>query len=99
MKKFMKLNTDELKIYITLTKNGGTKATVILNFGDFKLKGFRVKDGKYGLYVDPPVYFSQRNNRWIPLIWMEKSLWKELEKKIIEEYNDQSIPVVEEKNS
>lgn len=85
------------KIIVKITKPGDmTKAIVILDFGVFKIKGFRIRADKNGVvWVNPPSI--PVGGKYRPVFFMEdRELWKELENKIIDEYKYQDIPIVEE---
>lgn len=90
----METDIEDIEIKIKLSDDGQTKAIAVLDFGDFNFKGFRVKDCKHGLFVDPPAYRG-KDSKYHTLFWMEKRLWKILERKILNEYRDRDIKIGE----
>ncbi len=90
----MKIVLDEIKIKVKVT-DGKMKAIVSLDFGDFVIKGFRVQQSEFEnkngnkVWVTPPCYKSIY--KWHPIVYfLNKELWKELEDRILKEYDLQS---------
>ena len=99
MKKIMNPNLLEAKIIITPTKNNKmTKAIVTLDFGSFKIKGFRIRSNENGsLWVNPPVIPRPYPKKAFVIFYTEDlELWHKLQKKIIDKYENDKIPIIEE---
>ena len=84
------MNIEDIKIDIKLTHDNKLKAMVTLDFGDFKIKGFKIMISRYEnkrgeqLWVVPPSFFG-KDKRYHPIFFMEdKDLWSELENKILQ---------------
>ncbi len=96
----MKINIQEIRIKIkeiNNTKHPDAKAQAFISFADehqrtMTFSGFTVRKSKYndGYYVTPP------SNKFFKFFRAEASLWKELEKEIIKEYDNSTIPIIEE---
>jgi DNA-binding cell septation regulator SpoVG len=90
----MKINIDEVLVKVKVT-DGKLKAIISLDFGDISIKGFRLQTSEHEndfgekLWLIPPSYKGPY--KWHPIFFMQdKALWKELEKKIYDEYHKQS---------
>ena len=97
----MSVNFREIKIKtkpINDIKHQDAKAQAFLSFVDehgrtFTISGFTVRTSKYptgGYYVTPP------SNKRFQFFLAERSLWKEIEKEIIKEFEKANIPIIEE---
>jgi len=93
----MNFDIENIKIEIKLTNDEKMKAMVSLDFGDFKVKGFRVMTSKFEnergdeLWVVPPSYIG-KDKKYHPMFFAEnKVYWKKLEQKIIEEFRKKHI--------
>ena len=91
----MKINIQEIQIKIKFVEQEKLKAIISLDFGDFIIKGFRVMKSEYKndygdeLWLTPPSY-QGAGGRYHPIFFMpNKELWKQLEKKVWEEYRIQ----------
>ena len=89
----MKIKIDEIGLKIKIT-DGKVKAIIGLDFGEFVVKGFRIQVSEHEnengekLWLTPPSYKGPY--KWHPIFFMpDKELWKELEKKIYQEYHVQ----------
>ena len=98
----MKINIEEITVKIKLMSNDkypDIKAQAFLSFVDDKkrsmtISGFTVRNSKYengGFYVTPP------SRGFFKFFLAETSLWKEIEREMINKYNRESIPVVEDR--
>lgn len=93
----MKINIQEIEVKIKITDQQKLKAIAVLNFGDFVIRGFRLmlseyKDAKGDslLWVTPPSY-QDGGKRYHPMFFVpNKDCWKELENKILNEYDKQA---------
>jgi|SRR3989338_1629430 len=90
----MKINTNDIQVKIKFVDQEKLKAIISLDFGDFTIKGFRVMKSDYKndngeeLWLTPPAYLG--GGKYHPIFFMpNKERWKELEKKIWEEYKIQ----------
>lgn len=93
-------NLLDAKILITIMKgvNQNIKAIATLDFGDFKIKGFRVRSDENGsLWVNPPVIPRAGKTPFIVFYAEDKELWHALQAKILEAYRDKDneIPIIE----
>ena len=95
----MKININEIKIKIKLmedTKHTDVKAQAFLSFADdsrrtMTFSGFTVRKSKFqGHYVTPP------SRGLFKFFLAESSLWKEIEREIVNEYTKECIPIIEE---
>ncbi len=91
----MKINIAEIKVKIKFLEEEKLKAIISLDFEDFIIKGFRVMNSNYqndygkDLWLTPPAY-QGKGGKYHPIFFIsDKSLWKELEKKVWEEYEIQ----------
>tara|TARA_Y100000310_G_C20343382_1_gene650883 strand:- start:287 stop:580 length:294 start_codon:yes stop_codon:yes gene_type:complete len=89
----------EIKIIIRQAKKDGiTKAIIVLDFGNFKVKGFRIQEKNDKLWVNPPSVLS--GGKYRPTFYIEDiDLWHELQDRIIKEYKYGDIPIVENENN
>mgnify|MGYP001588880994 FL=1 len=113
----MNINIEKVEVKIKFIEEKKLKAIMSLNFGDFVVKGFRVAQSEYpnesgdNLWITPPSY-RDGGGRYHPIFFMpDKELWKQLEKRLWEEYyrqnkehykkrfdlNDEDIPIVNNK--
>ncbi|MDQ3089785.1 MAG: hypothetical protein M3Q24_01355 [bacterium] len=84
---------NEIKIKIKLSDKQNLKATVVVDFGDFTVKGFRLSHSEHMnenlngemLYLQPPSYRAGRSYQKIFYL-NDIEVWKELERKVYEEY-------------
>lgn len=103
----MKINIKELKFKIKLTmdkKRPDLLAYVSFIFIEeheryFTINGFTIRKGEYDnnnnkLYLAPPSKSTSRGFYRFTLI--ERSLWKEIEKEVISEYENTTIPIIED---
>lgn len=90
----MKIKMDEISIKIKLSKKENLKATAIIDFGDFTIKGFRLSVSKFEnsningekFYLQPPGFFA---GGWVETVWFkDKKYWKEIERKVFEKFKD-----------
>jgi hypothetical protein len=95
----MKININEIKIKIKLmedTKYPDVMAQAFLSFIDdskrtMTFSGFTVRKSKFqGYYATPP------SRGRFKFFLAEISLWKEIEREILNEYEKAGIPVIEE---
>jgi len=102
----MKMNINEIKFTIKLVednKHPDLLAYVSMRFIDeheryFTFNGFTIRKSKFDgkPYLVPP---SKRTaNGFFKFVLAERSLWKEIEKEAIKEYDYATIPIVEEKD-
>lgn len=91
-KEFVKGLIEKSKVKIRFNgKDENLKATAQLIIAEYiEINGFRISLSKFeGVYVQPPSYNT--GNRWQNSFWLtEKELWKELENKILEEYESKT---------
>lgn len=94
--KHLNICTKDLEISVKIVENQKLKAIVTIDFKDLVIKGFRVFDSEhendhgYNLWVTPPSYQSG-GGKYHPIFFMEdKELWKQVEKKICQEYEKAS---------
>lgn len=93
----MKINKDEIVVKIKFTEAKKIKAIITLDFQSFVVKGFRIMESEFKnskgdkLWLTPPSY-RDSVGRYHPIFFMpDKDLWKEIELKILDEYEKQSI--------
>ncbi|MDO8569478.1 MAG: hypothetical protein Q7R89_01710 [bacterium] len=88
----MKIKIDEIEVKIKLSNKPELKATAIIDFGDITIKGFRLSVSKHKnenldnemLYLQVPCFFA---GKWREIVFInDKSKWKQIEKKVFEEY-------------
>ena len=102
----MKINIKEIKFKIKLTtdnKHPDLLAYASLVFAEeheryLTVNGFTVRKSKYNdkPYLAPPSKSTAKG--FYKFILAERSLWKEIEKEAIEQYEKEIIPIVEDKN-
>jgi len=87
----MKIKIEEIKVKIKIIEEKEMKAIITLDFGDFVVRGFRVRISEYEdargdkLWLMPPSY--KGGVKWHPIFFMpDKELWAKLEDKIMREY-------------
>jgi len=90
----MQINPNEIKVKVKFLEDKKLKAIISLDFGDFIVKGFRLMvsefENKQGdkLWLTPPSYPG--GGKYHPIFFMpDKSLWEQLENKILAEYKKQ----------
>lgn len=93
----MKINKDEITVKVKFTEAKKIKAIITLDFKSFVIKGFRVMESQYEnvkgdkLWLTPPSY-ADSGGRYHPIFFLpDKELWREIEMKIWDEYEKQSI--------
>lgn len=101
----MKINIKELQFKIKLTTDKErldllAYASLILieeHERYFTVNGFTIRKSKYDSkpYLAPPSKSTARG--FYKFILTERSLWKEIEKEAISEYEKTTIPIVEDK--
>lgn len=97
----MKINIKELKFRIKIIEDKKWKAIVTIDFGEFNIKGFRIRIseflGKHGehLWVLPPSYNS--GGRFRPIVHFQKDIWEEIEKEITKAYKKKFNEYTKEK--
>ncbi len=91
----MNLEIEKIGVKIKIIEEKNLKAIIGLDFGDFVVKGFRIKESEFEnrngekLWLTPPSYSG--GAKWHPIFFMpDKTLWEQLEDKIYAEYNKQS---------
>lgn len=91
----MKLDADKVVIKVKVVDAPELKAIISLDFGDFVVKGFRIRKSDFEspegkkLWVTPPSYKGAY--KWHPIFYVpNKELWKRLEERMLEEYEQQS---------
>jgi hypothetical protein len=91
----MKINLDDIKVEIKLSSKEKLKATAVVNFGDFVVKGFRLSVSEHEnenldsekLWMQPPA--TRIGQFWHKIFWIDdKQKWKELERKIFDVYKN-----------
>jgi DNA-binding cell septation regulator SpoVG len=87
----MKIKIEEITLKFKILDDKKTKAIISLGFDDFSVKGFRITESQFpnmngdNLWFMPPSYPG--GGRYHPIFFMpDKELWKELEKRVWEEY-------------
>ncbi len=89
----MNIKLGEFKVEIKLSEKPNLKATAVVNFGEFTVKGFRLSVSEHEndnldwekLWLQPPSYRAGKG--WQMLFFIEdKAKWKELEQKVFEAY-------------
>ena len=102
----MQIDTKEIQVKIVLCQEKDLKAIISLNFGDFVIRGFRLRVSKFkslaenenqqeGLWLTPPTY--QSKGRYHPIFYVpDVDLWKKIEKKVLREYHKASTEVKED---
>jgi len=90
------IKVDDLKFYFKIVEMDKLKAIVSIDFGDFKIKGFRVNASDYEnergekLWITPPSY-PDGSRRYHPIFYIpNKELWKKVESKLLDEYQKAS---------
>lgn len=90
------ITVDDLKFYFKIVEMDKLKAIVSIDFGDFKIKGFRVNASDYEnengekLWITPPSY-RDAGGRYHPIFFTSnKELWKKIESKLLDEYHKAS---------
>lgn len=92
----MEIKLEELKVAIKIIENQKMKAIIALDFGDFKVKGFRIRESEYEnqrgekLWLTPPSYVDS-GGRYHPIFYTpNKELWQKIENKILDEYHKEN---------
>ena len=87
---------DNLKVLVKVTNSEEMAAMITLDFGWFKVKGFRVRRSVYpnrrgeSLWLTPPSY--QAGSGYHPIFFVEnKENWEKLEDKIYDAFNEALI--------
>lgn len=92
----MNINLDEIQVKVKVLEQKDLKAIIGIDFGDFSVKGFRVRESRQpneageNLWLTPPSY-KDMSNRYHPIFYIpDINLWKQLEEKIMGEYHKQT---------
>lgn len=87
---------NNLKVVVKVTSSSEMAAMITLDFGWFKVKGFRVRKSEYqnrrgeSLWLTPPAY--QAGGGYHPIFFVErKENWEKLEDKIYDAFNEALI--------
>lgn len=87
----MKIKIGEIKVKIKIIEEEKLKAIIGLDFGDFVIKGFRIRQSEFEnsrgdkLWLTPPAYNG--GGFYHPIFFVpDKELWAKLEDKIYSEY-------------
>jgi hypothetical protein len=94
----MDIEIENIKISVKIasheSKDQKLRSIIALDFGIFKIKGFRIMQSEHEnrrgqkLWLVPPSYFS--GGKYHPIFFMEdKKLWRALEDRIYDEYDKQ----------
>lgn len=90
------IQIDDLKYHFKIVETEKLKAIVSIDFGDFKIKGFRISVSEYEnergekLWTTPPSY-RDGGGRYHPIFFLpNKELWKKIEGKLLDEYHKAS---------
>lgn len=90
------IKIDDLKFCFKIVEMDKLKAIVSIDFGDFKIKGFRVNTSDYEnergekIWITPPSY-RDGGGRYHPIFFTSnKELWKKIESKLLDEYHKAS---------
>ena len=93
---YLGIKIDDLKFYFKIVEMDKLKAIVSIDFGDFKIKGFRVNTSDYEnergekIWITPPSY-RDGAGRYHPIFFLpNKELWKKIESKLLDEYHKAS---------
>ncbi|MEI6267089.1 MAG: hypothetical protein WCP14_04355 [bacterium] len=89
-----KLNLDSFQFDIKRKESpeNNIVALVTLDYLGLKIKGFRIYSktdkitGEIIRWVGPPQYYNHARKKYCTLFWMDRALWKKLEKIILAEY-------------
>jgi len=102
----MKININEIKFTIKLAKDNNHPdllaylSLILIDEHEryFTINGFTVRKSKFNgkPYLVPPS--KSTNKGFYKFILAEGSLWKEIEKEAVKEYDIETIPIIEEKN-
>lgn len=100
----MKITINEIKFTIKLTednKHPDLLAYASIKFIDeherhFAFNGFTIRKSKFNgkPYLAPPTKKMEKG--FFKFTLVERSLWKEIEKEIIAQYENEIIPIIEE---
>src|SRR3989344_9571302 len=88
----MRININELIAEIKIIENQKLKAIVALDFGDFKVKGFRIMVSDHEnhrgekLWVVPPSYRGGGGSYHPIFFAPDKDLWLKIQDKILDEF-------------
>ncbi|KKR24018.1 MAG: hypothetical protein UT53_C0001G0007 [Candidatus Yanofskybacteria bacterium GW2011_GWD2_39_48] len=87
----MNIDLEKIEVKVKVIEEKKLKAIISLVIGDIIIKGFRVSESKFFnemgdmLWLTPPSYMG--GGRYHPIFYMpDKELWKQLEKRIWDEY-------------
>ena len=93
---YLGIKIDDLKFYFKIVEMDKLKAIVSIDFGDFKIKGFRVNTSDYknkrgeNLWITPPSY-RDGGGKYHPIFYTSnKELWEKIESKLLDEYDKAS---------
>jgi len=86
----------KIKINIKIIDHKRLKGIASVDFGDFRVKGFRIYVSEYKndrgeeLWIIPPSY-KDSSGSYHPIFYApDKNLWKQIEFKILDEYHKAS---------
>ena len=90
----MKIQIENVNVKFKFIENKNLKAIANLDFGEFTIKGFRIRSSQYkndfgdNLWISPPCY-QDKNGKYHPMFYIPNTdIWEEVEVKIWEEYYD-----------
>lgn len=67
-------------------------ALVTISYHGLRIKGFRIlsktdrKTGEIVYWVGPPQYYNKLRKKYCMLFYMDKFIWKQVEKRILAQY-------------
>ncbi len=101
----MKINFNEIKLTIKLVSDNkypDLLAYASLKFIDehgrhFTVNGFTIRKSKYNGKPYLTLPSKRMANGFFKFTLIENSLWKEIEKEALSQYEQETIPVIEEK--
>lgn len=87
------IKVDDLKFHFKIVETEKLKAIVSIDFGDFKIKGYRIlpspnkNERGENLWVTPPCY-KDGGGRYHPIIFLpNKKLWKKIESNLLDGFH------------
>lgn len=86
------IKADDLKFHFKIIEAEKLKAIVAIDFGDFKIKGFRIYLSKYEntFWVTPPCY-KDHGGRYHPIFFLpNKELWEKVKFRLLDEFHKAS---------
>lgn len=86
----MRIDEYEIKFEFKFTDDPAAPARVILDFGKFKIRGFRIQATKFGenknkYFLSPPSVRGRGG--WLKIFWIDdEKLWEKIEWEVLQQF-------------